>query len=351
MPTHLASLGSLVHPHQMEIQEFASYALVIDARSAGAYQEDHVPGAVSVPIAATPPFSAQDSSLTGEPGPSIPDALAVHAQSLPAGETILVYCDRGGLDSMVWAEPLRAAGFQVDVLGGGWINYRRWVNAGLDLLPRVLTFRPLLAPPVSGLCRVLDLLVRQGEQVIDLAALAGQRLVPGLTLQGDEPPSQHAFETALLDAMRHLDPQRQVWLRDGIAGLGGLSLPPSLRDALQRSKCVTLEVPLPVRALAWLERLQAMNTSIAALLQAFSASALPPPSKVLEQSRALANAGQLADALATIIRGYIDPRSASLLASAKVEVIRLASLKADAVAAVVNGWLGSDATGVPDGTT
>ena len=351
MPTHLASLGSLVHPHQMEIQEFASYALVIDARSAGAYREDHVPGAVSVPITASPPFSAQDSSLRGEPGLSIPDALAVHTQGLPAGDTILVYCDRGGLDSVVWAAPLRAAGFQVDVLGGGWINYRRWVTAGLELLPRVLTFRPLLAPPVSGLCRVLDLLVRHGEQVIDLAALAGQRLVPGLTLQGDESPSQHAFETALLDAMRHLNPQRQVWLRDGIAGLGGLSLPPSLRDALQRSKCVKLEVPLPVRALAWLERLQAMNTSIAALLQAFSASALPPTSKVLEQWRALANAGQVTDALATIIKGYIDPHSASLLASAKVEVIRLASLKADAVAAVVNGWLGSDATGVPDGTT
>jgi len=71
MPTHLASLDSLVHPHQMEIQEFASYALVIDARSAGAYQEDHVPGAVSVPIAATPPFSGRawsvDTRRTGCP--------------------------------------------------------------------------------------------------------------------------------------------------------------------------------------------------------------------------------------------------------------------------------------------
>jgi rhodanese-related sulfurtransferase len=50
MPTHLASLDSLVHPHQIEVQEFSSYALVIDARSAEAYQEDHIPGAVSVPV-------------------------------------------------------------------------------------------------------------------------------------------------------------------------------------------------------------------------------------------------------------------------------------------------------------
>lgn len=55
MPTHLASLDPLVHPHQIEVQEFASYALVIDARSAGAYQEDYLPGAVSVPVAGVPP--------------------------------------------------------------------------------------------------------------------------------------------------------------------------------------------------------------------------------------------------------------------------------------------------------
>ncbi|MBK7531520.1 MAG: rhodanese-like domain-containing protein [Piscinibacter sp.] len=48
----MASLDSLVHPHQMEVQEFSSYALVIDARSAEAYQEDHLPGAVNVPVAA-----------------------------------------------------------------------------------------------------------------------------------------------------------------------------------------------------------------------------------------------------------------------------------------------------------
>jgi tRNA 2-selenouridine synthase len=251
---------------------------------------------------------------------------------------------------MVWAAPLRAAGFRVDVLGGGWINYRRWVSAGLELLPRVLTFRPLVAPPVSGLCRVLDVLARQGEQVLDLAAMAGQDLVPGLTLQGDEQPAQAAFETALLDAMRRLNPQRPVWIRDGIAGLGGLALPPALRDALRRSKSVTLEVPLQVRALAWFERLQAMNTPMTFLLQAFSASPLPPSSQSLEQWRSLENAGQITDALAAIIKGYIDPRCAGVPHSAKVEVIHLASLKADAVGAAVIDWLGPSSSVVPNGT-
>ena len=63
MPTHLASLDSLVHPHQMEVQEFASYALVIDARSAEAYPEDHLPGAVNVPVAADRLAGVQFTSM------------------------------------------------------------------------------------------------------------------------------------------------------------------------------------------------------------------------------------------------------------------------------------------------
>lgn len=356
MPTSLASLDSLVHPHQMEVQEFASYALVIDARSSGAYQEDHLPGAVNVPVAgngrsASSVSEVADAIGVAEPLPEIPYALAAHAQRLSAGDTVLVYCDRGGLDSMVWAEALRARGLRVDILGGGWINYRRWVAAGLELLPRVLTFRVLVAPPLSGLCRFLDVLARRGEQVLDLAALAGQRLVPGLPLQGDEPPSQAAFETALLDALRRLDPRRPVWIRDGIAGQGDLRLPPALRDALRRANIVTLEVPLHVRALAWLERLQAMGTPMASLLQALSASSLPPPSQTVEHWRALASAGQVTDALAAIIQGYVDPRIKAVSPAARVEVVRLGSLKLDAVAAVVNGWLGMDATGLPNGAS
>jgi len=345
MPTHLASLDSLVHPHQMEVQEFASYALVIDARSAEAYQEDHLPGAVNVPVAADRLADAQFTSMergiaavAGDAEPSMPYPLAVQVERLSPGDAILVYCDRSGLDSLVWAGPLRVAGFRVDVLGGGWINYRRWVSAGLELLPRALTFRPLLAPPAGGLCRVVDRLVQQGEQVIDLTALAGQRLVPGLTLQGDTPPSQAAFETALLDALQKLDPQRPVWMRMGIAGLGGLVLPPALRDALYRSFSTRLEVPVSARAIAWSDRLQAMGTGINTLLQAISASAMSPAAAVIEQWRSLTSAGRVTDALTEIIATYIDPRTEVSGWTGRLRVVRLASLTPEAVATEVDDW-------------
>jgi len=341
MPTHLASLDSLVHPHQMEVQEFSSYALVIDARSAEAYQEDHIPGAVSVPVATQRhqvPEEEGTELVARDAEPAVPYALAAHLQALTAGASVLVYCDRGGLDSLVWANPLKGLGYPVDVLGGGWGNYRRWVDAGLEVLPRALTFRRLIAPPAGGLCRVIDQLTNLGEQVLDLTDLAGQRLLPGLTLVGDTPPSQAAFETALIHALRSFDPRRPVWARDVLNGLGEVVLPPSLRDALQRSECLWLEVPPTARAQAWTERIGEMGIDIVQLLHAISVSTVSPGTKLIDHWRSLAHAGHGIDALAEIITGYIDPLGYIAGSPGQGHVIRLASLTVDAVAIEVEQW-------------
>jgi len=236
MPTPSAPLGSLVHPHQMEVQEFATYALIVDARGAAAFEDDHIPGAIPVPVGAGEPGESSPSGTT-DSGPALPAALAVHVQLLEPGDRVLVYCDRGGLDSLVWATPLRAAGFDVDVLGGGWINYRRWVSAGLDLLPRLLTFRRLTSSSDGGLQQVALALSRQGEQVLDLAALMDQH--PSTTLTGGA-ASQGALETALLDVLRRFDAQRPVWTLVAVEASDRLTLPPALRDALSRSEEIAL---------------------------------------------------------------------------------------------------------------
>lgn len=340
MPTHLASLGSLVHPHQMEIQDFSLYALVIDARRPRAYAEDHIPDAVSLPAA---------SPATHKSPLSMPHELSAHANSLARNDMVLVYCDRGGLDSEVWARPLRAAGYTVDVLGGGWGNYRRWVTAGLELLPRALSFRHLVAPPVSGLCRILGVLARQGQPVLDISELAGQRLVPGLTLPGDAPPSQAAFETLLLDRLRKFDPDLPVWVRVGPAPLAALTLPPALRDALARSDEVVLQVPLAERARAWLERMQAMRTPLANLIDAFGNSALPPPSNLVQQWGSLDAAGHTLEALSAIIKAYIDPNNRVARSRSNSRLMNLGSLDTDAVVAAMTDWLRTLSTAQPRG--
>jgi tRNA 2-selenouridine synthase len=233
---------------------------------------------------------------------------------------------------------LRAAGFVVDVLAGGWPSYRRWVAAGLEALPRALVFRPLVAPPVSGMSRVVSRLSKRGEQVVDLPSMAGQRLVPGLTLAGDEAPSQEAFETALVDAMRKLNPRRPIWVRVSLCGLGGLVLPPALRDALLRSSGARLVVPLHERANAWSDCLRSKGAGTEQLLAAISASTMRPDPPAVERWRELSRSGQEIEALAEIITGYVEHCREAESWSQEPKVVALPSLAPESVALVVDEW-------------
>ena len=248
-----------VHPHQLEIQEFSNYGLIIDARPLAAFEQDHLPGAVCLPAAwsgdAAPSRLGEAGALvTSEARTGLPYELAVTLSQLPEGSPILVYDDRGGLDSQPWLTSLTRTGWRVDVLPGGWPNYRRWVSAALELLPRTLTLIHWTAPPLSGCAQVIAALAARGEQVVDLVALAHpERLIWGEWLQTAR--TQEAFETLLLDQLRRMDPERCVHV-SGAAALGSLQLPAALRDGLAAAECVDMQTEVLIRATveAWLAK-------------------------------------------------------------------------------------------------
>jgi tRNA 2-selenouridine synthase len=345
MRTPIASVEALVHPHQIEVQEFRSYDLVIDARSPEAFQEDRIPGAINVPVSDADRAAASVASagVVRDVGPLMPYTLAIHARRLRPGGEVLIYCDRGGLDSLLWAAPLRTAGFVVDVLPGGWWSYRRWVAAGLEALPRAFTFRLLLAAPVSGLSRVIRQMERQGAQVLDLTVLAGQHLVPGLTLAGDDLPSQDAFDTRLLGQLRTFNPRRPVWVRVGLCGMGRLELPYALRDALANSQGSRLVVSLSIRALAWQKCLESKGADLARLLQAIAKCALPPQAAYLMRWRQLAEAGRELDVLSEIITEYVEPSCQGEAWAREPRLVRVDELRPDTVANVVDALCATDA--------
>ena len=75
-------------------------------------------------------------------------------------------------------------------------------------LPARFDFRVVCGTTGSGKSRLLRALAARGEQVLDLEALADHRgSVLGL-VPGDAQPSQKAFDTAVWDALRRLDPAR-----------------------------------------------------------------------------------------------------------------------------------------------
>lgn len=313
-------LGSLVHPHQIEVQEFSSYALVIDARPRTAFDDDHLPGAVNLPVEALAPptEAATDASQASQgahlraaqdPAKGLPYALAALVARLSPDDRVLVYCHRGGLDSAVWAEPLRAAGWWVDVLPGGWPNYRRWVSAGLEILPRVLSFRVLQAAPVSGVEHVLAALEGRGQQVLDLVGLTGQQLVPGVVSPAEPGASQAAFESGVLRALRRCEPERDVWVNELVVDdTDVLAIPPSLGERLRRAPAVRVTVPLAQRLRAWQQSLNAVGADLERLVTALSALASPPTKAMTAHWRKLAGPSGMGAALSAIVEEFIDPR-------------------------------------------
>jgi tRNA 2-selenouridine synthase len=168
-------------------------------------------------------------------------------------DRFLVYCFRGGKRSRLWAENLRTIGFDVDVLAGGWKNYRRWVRAGLEVLPRAFSYRVLCGPTGCGKTRVLHALREAGEQVLELEELAHHRGSLLGDLPGDPQPTQKLFDSALLDEMRRFDVNRTVWVEAESKKIGDLQLPEALCEAMHRSQMITIETPMSERVRLWRE--------------------------------------------------------------------------------------------------
>jgi tRNA 2-selenouridine synthase len=255
---------SEVHPFQLEVYEFESYSLVIDARSPREYAVDHIPGAVNLPVVSDEEFALVGTRHRTSPHEAyligvecslrnIAAQLQLFGSRFGADDHFLVYCFRGGKRSRLWADNLRTIGFKVDVLPGGWKNYRRWVISGLELLPRSFSYRVLSGPTGSGKTRLLKALASQGEQVLDLEGLAMHRG----SLIGEVPnlpqPSQKAFESALLDALRKFDSLRPVWIEAESKKIGKLQLPDALYEAMRSAPTVEVEATLDERVALWKE--------------------------------------------------------------------------------------------------
>lgn len=312
-PPEIESLAGVFHPHAIEVQDFSHYALVIDVRTPQEYEEDHVPGAVqfSPAVVSQGPLVtgyaddraralvAHDSGAEGE----LPPALAALVAPLKLDQAILVYCGRGGLDSLPVARALRWRGWSVDVLPGGWINYRRWVQAGLEVLPRMVSFRVIATSLGCEADRVLNALASVGHQVLNVEALMVRRR--GLiSCRSAQQPSQAWLESQLLQRLRAVDPRQPVWVGDVDVQIGELKLPGSMADALGSAPAAALEAPLEERVNRWIEDESGWaspSTALAAL-----ASLEPAPDVRLVERWKHLLLGNLADLVASVLTDYLD---------------------------------------------
>jgi tRNA 2-selenouridine synthase len=347
----IESLAGLFHPHAIEIQDFGYYSLILDVRPASEYEDDHIPGAVRLDPDAwpelslttgsnamlAPPLAAREPSMDDLPPP-----LAAAVANVKLDQAILVYCGRGGLVSTPVAQALRWRGWTADVLPGGWINYRRWVKAGLEVLPRLVQFRVIACTLGSEAERVLQALKVTGHQVLDLEGIAVARRF-ALTKSGPGQPAQAWFDSLLLQSLRAFDPALPVWTGDVGPRVGAIALPGALIDALSIAPAASLQVEVVPRAAAWAED-EPLCSDGAALVKAVAAHVGPESGAAIEPWRELASHEPARPILSSVLQVFLDTayrqeRRTRSERQHELPALRTGSLSPAALADAVRQWM------------
>ena len=301
------------------IGRLETFDSIIDARSESEYAEDRLPGAVNWPSLSDAERvlvgtrykqeSAFDAKKRG--AALVARNIAAHIEreviARPKGWSPLVYCWRGGNRSGALAHVLGQIGFRVQVLEGGYREYRRAVSAALETLPGRFDLRVVCGPTGSGKSRLLQALAAQGAQVLDLEALANHRgSVLGL-VPGSEQPSQKHFDTRVWSALRHLDASRPVFVESESKKIGDLRVPEALVQRMRAAPCIWLELGLEQRVALLIDEYAFFVTDTAAFCARLDALRVLRGNEVVNGWQETARAGQTAQVVRELLVGHYDP--------------------------------------------
>jgi tRNA 2-selenouridine synthase len=219
---------------------------IIDVRTELEFAEDHLPGAINVPILnneervevgtiykQTGPQQARQRGLEltcGRFGAMVAE-IAAHA----AGRSILVYCWRGGLRSLSMAILLEMSGYPVVQLRGGYKDFRG----------RVISYFEYFTPPAplivihgmtgTGKTTFINGLNRQRWTTIDLEGLACHRGSAFGEVGLQQTLSQKRFETLLWDQFQRAPTDRPIVLEGESPRIGRIALPGNLYEVMAAS--------------------------------------------------------------------------------------------------------------------
>ncbi len=326
-----------------DAESLAGFDAIIDVRSPSEFAEDHVPGAISLPVlsdaerAEVGTIYVQESRFKAKRigAAYVARNVATHLETAlkdqPGSFAPLVYCWRGGQRSNAMATILSQVGWRTSVLAGGYRTYRRHVKA--RLYDDALALKLVLLDGHTGSAKteILARIAERGVQTLDLEALAGHRGSLLGALPGQPQPSQKMFESRMLTALGRLDPGRPVMIEAESSKIGERMVPPALWKLMLAAPRIELKAPRDERA-RYLVRAYADIAADRDLLDdALARLPVHPGRQRLEDWRRLADDGAfeaLADALMEL---HYDPaydRSSRKDGRRSLGVVEVESLEA-----------------------
>lgn len=252
----MQKVETITLPH--ELGEFSE---IIDVRSPSEFAEDHLPGAINLPVLndeqrvevgtlhQTNPFAARRlgaAMISANAASFLSDHFADKEKSYAP----LVYCWRGGMRSNSLAHILRSVGWRARLLEGGYKAFRKFACYDLEqTLSQVQLKLTVLAGPTGvAKTRLLHTLNRHGAQVLDLEGLANHRgSILGLAPNTSQPSQKH-FESLLWQTLSEFDATQPIFTEAESNRIGKLHCPPALWKKLGESHVIQVDLPLDQRA-------------------------------------------------------------------------------------------------------
>ena len=302
----------------LDALERAAFDTIIDVRAPSEYAEDHLPGAINLPVlsdeerARVGTIYVQDSPFKARKlgAALVAKNAARHLEGALAdkdgGWRPLLYCWRGGQRSGSFASILSQIGWRVDVLAGGYQTYRRKVVE--CLYDRAFPTSVALLDGNTGTAKteILSHLPALGIQVIDLEGLANHR-GSALGARGEQ-PTQKGFETRLAAEIIRLDPTRPVVIEAESSRIGRLNLPPGLFAAMKAAPRIRIDAPVASRARYLCDAYADVTRDAALLDQRLSYLTRLQGNERVGSWRELAKRGAFEQLAEELIHHHYDPR-------------------------------------------
>jgi tRNA 2-selenouridine synthase len=232
--------------------------LFIDTRTPNEFQEDHIPGAINLPI-----LSNDERAIVGTIYKQVSQQDAIQAgveffsKKLPdflkevtkhKNKTLIINCWRGGMRSKTVVSLLDSLKFNVLQLEGGYKSYRAYIKERLynyKLQPKVFILWGLTCTGKTSLLTKLP-------NALDLEGFAQHRGSMygsvGLT-----PTSQKSFETQLYQRLEQLNAQPFIIIEGESRRIGDLMIPDFLWHSMNHGTHILINRSIDNRAKAAIE--------------------------------------------------------------------------------------------------
>lgn len=222
---------------------------LLDVRTPAEFEKGHIPGAKSFPLFSNEErvkvgtlykkVSPESAFLKGLDfvGPKM-SGFIKWAKKISPERKVCLHCWRGGKRSGSLSWLLSMAGFDVQVIKGGYKAYRQ--DQRKNVVDQPYQFYVLGGRTGCGKTAILHAIAQQ-EQMIDLEGLANHKGSAFGALGEAPQPSVEQFENNLFQTIRNQEVFKRIWLENESKSIGRIFLPEEFWVKMQAAPLINVE--------------------------------------------------------------------------------------------------------------